>query len=93
MFDDRPFGTAHDLAVIGGLCAACDQGLDSLCRRAERRSSIGSFSWNTTTGELLWSAEVFPKCMRSRVASSPGMRNARGPARGTPGHSWSEVSC
>ena len=35
---DRPFGKTHDLAVIGGLCAAHDQSLEPLCRRAERLS-------------------------------------------------------
>lgn len=39
---DIPFGKTHDLAVIGGLCAAHDQNLESLCRRAER---LSVFAW------------------------------------------------
>lgn len=39
---DRPFGKTHDLAVIGGLCAAHDQSLEPLCRRAER---LSVFAW------------------------------------------------
>ncbi len=39
---DRPFGKTHDLAVIGGLCVAHDQSLESLCRRAER---LSVFAW------------------------------------------------
>jgi HEPN domain-containing protein len=39
---DIPFGKTHDLAMIGGLCAAHDQSLESLCRRAER---LSVFAW------------------------------------------------
>ena len=39
---DIPFGKTHDLAVIGGLCAANDQSLEPLCRRAER---LSVFAW------------------------------------------------
>jgi HEPN domain-containing protein len=39
---DRPFGKTHDLAVVGGLCAAQDQSLESVCRRAER---LSVFAW------------------------------------------------
>jgi HEPN domain-containing protein len=39
---DRSFGKTHDLAVVGGLCAAQDQSLESVCRRAER---LSVFAW------------------------------------------------
>ena len=39
---DCPFGKTHDLAVIGGLCVERDQGLEPICRRAER---LSVFAW------------------------------------------------
>jgi HEPN domain-containing protein len=41
-WNDRPFGKTHDLAVIGVLCVAEDQGLEPVCRRAER---LSVFAW------------------------------------------------
>ena len=39
---DRPFGKTHDLAAIGGLCAANDASLESVCQRADR---LSVFAW------------------------------------------------
>ena len=37
-----PFPKSHDLALIGGLCAEHDQGLETICRRAEQ---LSVFAW------------------------------------------------
>jgi hypothetical protein len=42
IWNDRPFGKTHHLAMVGGHRVAQDQSLEPVCRRAER---LSVFAW------------------------------------------------